>query len=64
MDIEKAFDSLNHSFLISVLKKLEKGACQGDPISVYLFFLALEILFFIKNDTSIKFIKVFDYVFL
>ena len=48
MDIEKAFDSLNHSFLISVLKKLEKGACQGDPISAYLFFLALEILFLSK----------------
>ena len=94
MDIEKAFDSLDHSFLISVLKQfefgenfidwikillykqescilngcfttkyfnLEKGARQGDSTSAYLFILALEILFLlIKNDTSIKGIKVFD----
>ena len=98
MDIEKAFDSLDHTFLISVLKQfgfgenfidwikillhkqewcvlnggfttkyfnLEKGTRQGDPISAHLFILALEILFLlIKNDTSIKGIKVFDYVFL
>ena len=44
---------------------LEKGASQGDPISAYLFILALQILFLlIKNDSSIKGIKVFDYVFL
>ena len=44
---------------------LEKGARQGDPISTYLFILGLEILFLlIKNNTSTKGIKVFDYVFL
>ena len=44
---------------------LEKGAHQGDPISSCLFILALEILLLLsKNDTSIKGIKVFDYVFL
>ena len=98
MDIEKAFESLDHSFLISAFKKfgfgenfidwikillykkescvlnggfttkyfnLEKGARQGDPISAYLFILASEILFsLIKNDSSIKGIKVFDYVIL
>ena len=38
---------------------------QGDPISAYLFILALEILFsFIKNDSSIKGMKDFDYAFL
>ena len=99
MDIEKAFNSLDHSFLISVLHKiefgekfidwikillhkqklcvlngcfttkyynLENGAHQGDPISAYLFILASNILFFllIKNDSSIKRITVFDFVFL
>ena len=44
---------------------LGKGARIGDPICAYLFILALEILFLlIKNDSSIKAIKVFDYVFL
>ena len=44
---------------------LEIGACQGDPISAYLFILALDIPFLlIKNDSSIKGLKVFDYVFL
>ena len=34
---------------------LEKGAFRGDPISAYLFILALEILYlFIKNNSSIK----------
>ena len=79
MDIENAFYSLDHKFLVSVSKKFEfgrssilwieiilknqescvinggatkkyfklinKGACQGDPISAFLLILALEILF-------------------
>ena len=77
MDIEKAFNSLDHTFLISLLKKfgfgnnfvncietliskqescvinganstqyfhLERGARQSDPISAYIFILALEVL--------------------
>ena len=44
---------------------LEKGAFQGDPVSAYLFILALEIIFLlIKDDSSTKGIKTFDYVFL
>ena len=98
MDIEKAFDPLDHGFLLSVLKKfdfgenfiywtnvllndqqswvtngiftniyfnLEKGACQGDPISAYLFIFALEVLFeLIKNNADIREITIFSYALL
>ena len=83
MDIEKAFDSLDYTFVISVLKKfafgnnfvswietlswvqescaindgnttqyfhLERGTCQGDPISAYIFILALEVLSFLVRN--------------
>ena len=44
---------------------LEKGTCQGDPTSGYLFICALEITFLIiKNNSSIKGIKVLDNIFL
>ena len=98
MDIEKAFDSLDHVFLVHVLNKfgfgsnfiswiklllnsqqscvitrgitipyfnLEKGARQDDPVSAYLFMLALEVLFvFIKSNENIKGIEIFKYVLL
>ena len=97
MDIEKAFDSLDHTFLISVLKKfgfgnnfvnwietliskqescvinggnttqyfhLERGARQGDPISAYIFILALEVLsFLVRNNKDIKGLNTFDNLF-
>ena len=44
---------------------LEKGAFQGDPILVYLFIFALEVLFeLIKNSTDIRVITIFNYAFL
>ena len=98
MDIEKAFDSLNHNFLISTLEKygfgkkfilwvkillrdqescvinggtttkyfsLERGARQGDPISAFLFVLALEVLFIlIKSKSEIEGMTIFDYNYL
>ena len=98
MDIQKAFDSLDHNFLISTLKKygfgqnfilwikillndqescvinggkttkyfmLGRGARQGDPISAFLFILALEILFLlIKTKPEIAGLTIFDHCYL
>ena len=98
MDIEKAFDSLDHNFLISTLEKygfgqnfilwikillndhepcvinggkttkyfiLDRGTRQGDPISAFLFILALEILFLlIKTKPEIAGLTIFNHCYL
>ena len=98
MDTEKAFDSLDQTFLTYALEKfsfgkkfiswvkillrnqessvlnggtttkyflLGRGASQGDPISAYLFVLALEILFqLIRSKPEIKGLIIFDHCYL
>ena len=96
VDIEKVFDSVDHSFLLKVLQefgfgedfirwigiilknqescvinggtttnyfKLERGATQGNPISVFM--LVLEIVFLmIKNNYRVKGLELFNQTFL
>ena len=98
VDIEKAFGSLDHEFLLVILKKfrfgnsfidwiiilltnqescvincgsttsyfkLEKGARQGDPISAYLFIIALEsISAMTKSNPNIKGLHIFNHNYL
>ena len=98
MDIEKAFDLLDHTFVFSVLKNfgfgnnfvswienliskqescvinggnttqyfhLDRGARQGDPISAYIFILALAVIsFLVRNNKDIKGLNIFDHLFL
>ena len=43
----------------------ERGTCQGDPISAYIFVLTLEVLsFLIRNNKDIKGLNIFDHLFL
>ena len=43
---------------------LEKGACQGDPLSVYFFILCLEVLFLlVKANHKIRGVNIFQYTY-
>ena len=43
---------------------LEKGACQGDPLSVYFFILCLEVLFLlVKANHEIRGVNIFQYTY-
>ena len=98
MDIDKAFDSLDHNYSISILEKYGSGknfifylflffrdqescsingvittkylslgrrAHQGNPISTFLFILALGILFILmKSKPEIEGMTIFDYNYL
>lgn len=97
LDIEKAFDSIDHMILINTLEnfsfgkdfirwikillknqesciingtttknfKLNRGTCQGNPISAYLFILVLEVVvILIKANNDIKGLTIFSYNFL
>ena len=98
IDIEKAFDSLDHAFLFALLKKfnidpefinwikvltnsqescvinggvstglfpLERGTRQGDPISAYLFIMAMEAFFtMVRSDSKVKGLDIYGFNYL
>ena len=68
-DMEKAFGSPNHNFLLKVLENydfhLKRATRQGDPISTYRSILVLEIAFiFVKENEKVQGHTIFNCQFL
>ena len=60
MDVEKANGGTNAKYF-----KLNRGACQGDPIPTDLFILVFEVIFLlIKENPHIKGLNIFDHCYL
>ena len=63
--LESQESCINKAGITTSYFSLEKGAHQGDPVSVYLFILCLEVLFLLAKAThKIRGLNIFQYTYL